>query len=97
MIKIDLNSYAPLITKKELGKEIFNLLNGALDHNDIVDVDMGEIVSMTTFCAKQIFGRLYLKLGRDAYKQRVRLHNVSDDVYFIIRIGINNAVKESME
>ena len=50
---------------------------------------------MTTFCAKQIFGRLYVELGREEYLKRVHLINLSEDVNFIIRIGITNAVKES--
>ena len=67
----------------------------SIDGDDEVDVSMTHIVSMTTFCAKQVFGRLYVELGREEYRRRVRLVNVSEDVNFIIRIGITNAVKEA--
>ncbi len=92
---INLNKYAPLITRRELGGEIYSLIRHGLDKSDEVEVSMTNIVSMTTFCAKQIFGRLYVELGREEYRRRLRLVNLSDDVNFIIRIGITNAVKES--
>ena len=95
METINLNKYAPLITRRELGGEIYNLIRHGLDKSGEVEVSMTHIVSMTTFCAKQIFGRLYVELGRDEYRRRIRLVNLSDDVNFIIRIGITNAVKES--
>ena len=94
MTIIDLNKYAPLITRRELGDEIYSLIKQELDKNDVVEVRMDRIVSMTTFCAKQIFGRLYVEMGREEYRQRVRLVNPSDDVSFIIRIGVTNAMKE---
>ncbi len=95
METISLNKYAPLITRRELGGEIYTLIRRGLDRNDEVEVSMTHIVSMTTFCAKQIFGRLYVELGREEYRRRIHLVNLSDDVNFIIRIGITNAVKES--
>jgi len=95
MAVINLNKYAPLITRRELGDEVYTLIKHGLDANDEVEVSMTQIVSMTTFCAKQIFGRLYVELGREEYRRRVHLINVSEDVNFIIRIGITNAVKEA--
>ena len=95
MATINLDGYAPLITRRELGDEIYSLIRQRLEEDGDVEVLMTNIVSMTTFCAKQIFGRLYVELGREEYRQRVHLVNPSDDVNFIIRIGITNAVKES--
>ncbi len=95
METINLNKYAPLITRRELGGEIYSLIRHGLEKSDEVEVLMTNIVSMTTFCAKQIFGRLYVELGREEYRRRIHLVNLSDDVNFIIRIGITNAVKES--
>jgi len=89
-----LNKYAPLITRRELGDEIYSLIKEELNVSDEVEILMTDVVSMTTFCAKQIFGRLYVELGREEYRRRVHLINSSDDVNFIIRIGITNAVKE---
>lgn len=97
METINLNKYAPLITRRELGGEIYSLIRNGLDKSDQVEVSMTHIVSMTTFCAKQIFGRLYVELGREEYRRRIHLVNLSDDVNFIIRIGITNAVKDSKE
>ena len=95
METINLNKYAPLITRRELGGEIYTLIKQGLERNDELEVSMSNIVSMTTCCAKQIFGRLYVELGREEYRRRIHLINLSDDVNFIIRIGITNAVKES--
>lgn len=89
-----MNKYAPLITRRELGDEIYSLIKEELNVSDEVEILMTDVVSMTTFCAKQIFGRLYVELGREEYRRRVHLINSSDDVNFIIRIGITNAVKE---
>jgi hypothetical protein len=94
MRKVNLNKYAPLITRRELGDEIYSLIKEELNVSDEVEILMTDVVSMTTFCAKQIFGRLYVELGREEYRRRVHLINSSDDVNFIIRIGITNAVKE---
>ena len=96
MAILNLNSYGPLITRRELGDEIYSLIKRELEMDDVVEVSMTHIVSMTTFCAKQIFGRLYVELGREEYRRRVHLINISDDVNFIIRIGITNAIKESI-
>ena len=95
MAIINLNKYAPLITRRDLGNEIYSLIKTGLDKDGEVEVSMTQIVSMTTFCAKQIFGRLYVEMGREEYLKRVHLVNLSEDVNFIIRIGITNAVKES--
>lgn len=95
MVSINLNNYAPLITRKETGNEIYSMISDKLKCNEVVEINMEKIVSMTTFCAKQIFGRLYVELGREEYRKRVLLVNLSEDVKFIIRIGITNAVKES--
>ncbi len=95
MATIDLSKYAPLITRRELGDEIYSLIKARLDKDGEVVVSMINIVSMTTFCAKQIFGRLYVGMGREEFRQRVHLVNLSEDVKFIIRIGITNAVKEA--
>ena len=97
MAVLDLNKYAPLITRKDLGEEIYSALCKALDNNEVVDIEMGNIISMTTFCAKQIFGRVFVKLGREEFNKRIHMKNTSEDVQFIIRIGITNALKEAKE
>ena len=96
MVTLDLKKYGPLITSREKGELIYKLIFEEINKGtDVVEIEMGAIVSMTTFCAKQIFGQIYVKLGAAQYAQRIKLKNASDDVMFIIRIGVTNAVKEN--
>ena len=43
---------------------------------------------MATYCAKQIFGNLYVTLGASVFYDKIRIANASDDLRVIIRMGI---------
>ncbi len=92
MKQISLNKYGPIISDKELGEEIYKLISGELLKSEKVEIDLLEIKSMATFCAKQIFGNLYLSLGSSNFFDRVYLKNASNDLKMIIKIGIQNAL-----
>jgi hypothetical protein len=47
---------------------------------------------MATFCAKQVFGNLYLELGPSDFFEKIRISNANDDIRTIIKIGIQHAV-----
>ena len=93
-MKINLSEFSPVISSKEDGEEIFNRLKKALDSDDLIEIDFDKIKTMATFCAKQIFGSLYIKLGADVFFRRIHFINVSDDVKVIIQSGIQNAIEE---
>ena len=91
MIVISLNQYAPVISDEKTGLDILNSIKNALESEDVV-VDMTEVRSMATFCAKQIFGKLYVELGPSAFYSRIQIKNANDDIKVIIRMGIVSAL-----
>lgn len=91
---IELKKYGPIISDKIVGDEIYQLINENLKNHQNISIDLTGIISMATFCAKQIFGRLYLSLTSEVFFERIELTNVSDDVKLIIKIGIQNAIEE---
>ena len=92
MKSISLQQYSPIIGDKEKGNVIYNDIFELDPQNEQVEIDMTGIMSMTTFCAKQIFGQLYKKLGSCLFEKNIILKNVSSDVLLIIKMGIKNAV-----
>lgn len=92
MKSISLQQYSPIISDKEKGNVIYNDIFKLDPQNEQVEIDMTGIMSMTTFCAKQIFGQLYKKLGSCLFEKNIILKNVSSDVLLIIKMGIKNAV-----
>lgn len=94
MKSISLRPYAPIISNRARGKEILDKIMALDPLNNEVTVDMTDIISMTTYCAKQIFGTLYKELGGKVFQKNIILKNVSEDVYLVIRLGIDNVIKE---
>lgn len=48
---------------------------------------------MATFCAKQIFGKLYIDLTPSVFYNNIKIIRATEDVKLIIRLGIQNAVE----
>jgi hypothetical protein len=96
MKNINLDDFGPIISTKESGNKIFTLIIDSLKTNNQVSVDLGKIRSMATFCAKQIFGNLYVKLGAEKFFESVEILNASDDLKSIIKIGIQSAIQENV-
>lgn len=97
MKTIDLSKYAPIISDKKVGEEIRNKIMQALPQTEVVEINMDGIISMTTYCAKQIFGHLYNLLGSAKFEQRIKFKAITEDVLLIIKMGIRNAMLESMQ
>jgi len=94
MTTIILNKYGPIISDKNIGNEIYSVINSFLLKNAAVNIDLSAIKSMATFNAKQIFGRLYVELGASNFFEKIRLSNASEDLKIIIQIGIQNALED---
>jgi hypothetical protein len=94
MNTISLGKYSPIISDKDSGDEIYSSIKDALSSEGPVTIDMDEIKSMATFCAKQIFGMLYLEIGSIDFFHRLIFINTSEDLKSIIRVGIQNAIEE---
>ena len=52
---------------------------------------------MATYNAKQIFGELYLKLGSEDFFKRIQLKNISSNLEYIIRLGIQDSIHSREE
>lgn len=94
MKTIEFKKFGPIISDKKIGDELYRLIDETLKNQDKVIIDLSEIISMATFCAKQIFGKLYISLTPELFFERIEFINVSDDIKLIIKIGIQNAIEE---
>ena len=97
MKTLKLDKYGIMINQREVGDDIFSEIFDSLQRNDKLTIDFKNIRSMATFCAKQIFGKLYLMLTPNNFYQRIYLQNVNEDLKIIIQEGINNALEEEEE
>lgn len=97
MKTVDLSKYAPIISDKKVGEEILKEIMQVFPQTEEVKINMDGIISMTTYCAKQIFGHLYNLLGPVKFEQHIKFKAVTEDVLLIIKMGIRNAVMESLQ
>lgn len=93
MKEIKLESFGPVISDKDIGEKIYQLIKKELESNDKVSINMNSIISMATYCAKQIFGRLYIELGPENFYDKLSFKNASDDIKIIMKIGIENSLR----
>jgi hypothetical protein len=91
---LDLGEYGSAIVDKITGANIYARLNEMLLNDTVVIVKLDRTVTMATFCAKQIFGRLYVELGAESFFKRVLLTDASNELRYIITTGIKNALKD---
>ena len=97
-MKIDFAKHGPIISEKETGEEIYNEIKKSISvDNSKIEIDMSKTKTMATYCAKQIFGRLYLELGAEAFFDKMILTNASNEMKLIIKMGIQNALEELEE
>ena len=92
---ISLKEYGPLLSDKQVGEEILKKIKLYLQKSEVINIDFADITSMATFCAKQIFGSLYLELGSQKFFERIKFLKVNEDLKIIIKMGIQNALEES--
>ncbi len=94
MSTIALKGYGQVISDSDLGGTILTDIKSALVANHVIDIDFEGVISMATFCSKQIFGSLYVELTPQVFFDRVRLVNVSHDMRTIVRLGIEKALAD---
>lgn len=94
MMKVDLKHYAPIISDRTTGDSIYREIKSKHPETNRVEIYLTGIVSMATYSAKQIFGRLYIELGSDIFYRNIILKDVSEDVLFLIKLGIKHALRE---
>lgn len=87
-----LDKYGPIISSQEAGEEIYTEIKESLKKHEKISIDLKRIQTMATFCAKQIFGKLYLELKPETFFEKIQLVNVNNDLKVIIRLGILSAL-----
>ncbi|MCU0438170.1 MAG: STAS-like domain-containing protein [Raineya sp.] len=97
MNNLELKEFGTIISSETIGKDIYDLIKKTINNNEEVIIDMTGIKSMATFCAKQIFGKLYIELGAEKFYNLISIKNATDDIKTIIQIGIENALEEHEE
>lgn len=95
MDTIHVNQFGSVITDKEVGAKILHLSREKIDADGVVKIDLTGILTMATYCAKQIFGSLYVQLGPEGFFRKVSISNASDDVKALIQMGILSALQET--
>jgi hypothetical protein len=95
MKEINLSQYGPIVSSKTVGDEIYNLIKLNLAKENKLNINLADIKSMATFCAKQIFGKLYIELGSQQFYDRITLKGADNDLKTIIQIGIQHALEET--
>lgn len=93
-MEIGIKKYGHIISDKEIGQSLLEEIRKALTENSKVILDFTDVKSMATFCAKQVFGRLYLDLKPEIFYTRLEFINVNADVQLLIKIGIQSALDE---
>lgn len=92
--KLLMNRFRAAVTRKSDGDIVYQEIKTHLDGGDTIIVDFSGIDTMTTYFAKQVFGRLYIELGAEQFTEKVKFEkqNISDDVELVLRIGIAGAI-----
>ena len=92
--RLQMNRFKSIVTRKSDGEDVYNEIRTHLDNGDIIVVDFSGIDTMTTYFAKQVFGKLYVEMGTEKFNKFLKFEkrNMSDDVELVLRIGISGAV-----
>lgn len=92
--RLQMNRFKSIVTRKSDGDEVYNEIKSHLDKGETIIVDFSGIDTMTTYFAKQVFGKLYMELGAEEFSNQISFEkiNMSDDVELVLRIGISGAI-----
>jgi hypothetical protein len=96
-MSIQLLNFGTVINDTQTGASIYDAIKSSLSSNHSpVEIDFSGVVTMATFCAKQIFGKLYVELGQESFFNKLVLKNASPELRFIIRTGIESALEDKI-
>lgn len=94
-MELRLETFGQIISDDTLGDTIFKKIKAMLASSggDKLTIDFTNIRSMATYNAKQIFGELYKELGSADFFRRIVLKNASENILYIIRLGIQDSIQ----
>ena len=81
-----------MIASFDQSETLYNDIKNELKIHSKIDVDLKDLLGITTSCAKQIFGKTYLDLGSEEFSKRVIISNTNKDFKIIIQEGIISAI-----
>lgn len=90
---ISLKQYGQAITSKEIALKILAQIQKDL-HTAPVVIDFSDVFTITTSCAKLIFGPLYKKLGPDKFLNDIEFVGINEDIEIIVKEGIADYIDE---
>lgn len=83
------------ITSFAIAQDLYTNINSKLESEGIITIDFEDVLSLTTSCAKDIFGKLYLELGAKGFHDKIQFLNTKEDFRIIIQEGILDSLKSS--
>lgn len=94
--RVLMNKYKHLVIRKDDGVEVYNDIKSHLDKGEVVIVDFSDIDTMTTYFAKQVFGKLYTQMGQEEFSRKVKFDKryVTEDLDLVLSIGIAAAISD---
>lgn len=82
------------ITSQEVAKEYYQKIISLNPKENEIVVDLKNVVTMTTKCARIIFGDIYIALGPELFYKNIVLENCSEGLQLVIEFGIEHATKQ---
>lgn len=94
--RVLMSKYKHLVIRKVDGAEVYDDIKSHLNEGDVVIVDFNGIDAMTTYFAKQVFGKLYTEMGPEDFMKRVKFDKryVTEDIDLVLKIGIAGAITD---
>lgn len=92
---IKIKDFSTVVSDEQIGKKILETINEALSEHTTIYVDLEGVITIATFCSKQIFGQLCKKMGENSFFERIIFISASDQIKTSIRLGIWSALQEN--
>lgn len=76
---IKLSQYGKSLGTREIGKELRNNVLNAVRNGRKVLFDFSDIEIISSAFADELFGKLFMELGENAFKANIRINNFKND------------------
>lgn len=97
MKTVKLSDYGLIIRDEYIGNIIYLDLRSKISEESRIVINFSGVVSIATFCARQIFGKLFLELGATRFSEQMSLENASDSVKSVISEAIRYSLERSVK
>ena len=90
---IIVSNYTVELTSDESANVIYSLIKKELSTETKVIIDFNGVLGITTYCAKNIFGKLYFEMTSEGFSKKISFKNLSKDNQIIIQQGILDFIR----